>query len=390
VSTKPVILCVDDERNILEGFKLNLSKPYEVLTASSGREGLKVLAEREDVAVVLSDMRMPEMDGAQFLAEVRRVKPDTVRMLLTGYAEIELAIRAVNEGQIFRFLAKPCSPDNLLVTLAAGVQQYRLVTAEREVLQKTLVGSVKALVEVLALTNPMALGRAVRIRDRIRKVATQLSLEQPWRVEVAALLSQLGAVSMPEDTLQKLYDGEHLDPSEQGKLADNMQTVNRILGNIPRLESVTSVLVELANRLANPAAQHKSTEARLLQAVIDLDTLEAQGQSLRRSLAELMKQKDLYGEDTLTALAAAINHTEELDIAAVEINELRDGMLLCEDLKTKDGVLILPRGFAINESSREHLANFLSLLAEKSVKVRTAAQPRTGNEKAPAPGRLQA
>jgi hypothetical protein len=301
-----------------------------------------------------------------------------------------LAIRAVNEGQIFRFLAKPCGPDNLLVTLAAGVNQYRLVTAEREVLQKTLVGSVKALVEVLALTNPMALGRAVRIRDRIRKVAAQLSLEQPWRVEVAALLSQLGAVSMPEDTLKKLYDGEHLDASEQEKLADNMQTVNRILGNIPRLESVTGVLVELANRLANPTAQHKSVEARLLQAVIDLDTLEAQGQSLRRSLAELMKQKDLYGEDTLTALAATINHTEELDIAAVEINELRDGMLLCEDLKTKDGVLILPRGFAINESSREHLANFLSLLAEKSIKVRTAARPSTDSEKARPLERLQA
>ena len=191
MTSKPVILCVDDERNVIEGLKLNLSKQYTVLTAVSGREGLEILAKRDDVAVVVSDMRMPEMDGAQFLAEVRRKAPDTVRTLLTGYSDIDAAIRAVNEGQVFRFLMKPCSPEHLIATIAAGVQQYRLITAEREVLQKTLVGSVKALVEVLALTNPMALGRAVRLRDRIRKVATTLALEQPWRVEVAALLSQL-------------------------------------------------------------------------------------------------------------------------------------------------------------------------------------------------------
>jgi len=369
MTNKPVILCVDDERNVIEGLKLNLSKQYTVLTGVSGREGLDILAKRDDVAVVVSDMRMPEMDGAEFLAEVRRRAPDVVRTLLTGYSDIDAAIRAVNEGQVFRFLMKPCSPEHLIATIAAGVQQYRLITAEREVLQKTLVGSVKALVEVLALTNPMALGRAVRLRDRIRKVATALALEQPWRVEVAALLSQLGAVSLPEDTVRKLYDGEQLERGEQNKLVDNMQTINKILGNIPRLESVTGILVDVANKISNPSTQHRSLESRMLQAVIDLDTLEAQGQSLRKSMAELMKQKDVYGDDTLTALASLLNRSDELDVVAVSVGKLRDGMVLCDDLKTKDGVLILPRGFAITESSREHLSNFKSRLAEETIRV---------------------
>jgi FixJ family two-component response regulator len=390
MTNKPVILCVDDERNVIEGLKLNLSKQYTVLTGVSGREGLEILAQRDDVAVVLSDMRMPEMDGAQFLAEVRRSAPDTVRMLLTGYSDIDAAIRAVNEGQVFRFLMKPCSPEHLIGSIAAGVQQYRLITAEREVLQKTLVGSVKALVEVLALTNPMALGRAVRLRDRVRKVATTLALEQPWRVEVAALLSQLGAVSLPEDTVRKLYDGEELERGEQSKLVDNMQTINRILGNIPRLESVTGILVDVANKLSNPSAQHRSLESRMLQAVIDLDSLEAQGQSLRRSITDLMQKKDVYGDETLTALASLLNRSDELDVVSVPLEGLRDGMVLCDDLKTGDGVLILPRGFAINENSREHVASFKALLADKAIRVLAPQAARAQNEPDSGPGRKQA
>jgi hypothetical protein len=285
---------------------------------------------------------------------------------------------------------KPCSPEHLIATIAAGVQQYRLITAEREVLQKTLVGSVKALVEVLALTNPMALGRAVRLRDRIRKVATTLALEQPWRVEVAALLSQLGAVSLPEDTVRKLYDGEQLERGEQNKLVDNMQTINKILGNIPRLESVTGILVDVANKISNPSTQHRSLESRMLQAVIDLDTLEAQGHSLRKSMAELMKKKDVYGDETLTALASLLNRSDELDVAAVPIEKLRDGMVLCDDLKTKDGVLILPRGFAITESSREHLENFKTLLTEKTIRVMTQQATKAEIEAEATSGRRHA
>jgi hypothetical protein len=109
----------------------------------------------------------------------------------------------------------------------------------------------------------------------------------------------------------------------------------------------------------------------MLQAVIDLDTLEAQGQSLRRSMAELTKKKDVYGDEALTALASLMDRADELDVVSVPIEKLRDGMVLCDDLKTKDGVLILPRGFAINESSREHLANFKSRLVEETIRVQT-------------------
>lgn len=194
MSTKPTILCVDDELNVVESMKLNLRRHYKVLTAQSGMEALQILQQHTEVAVVVSDMRMPEMDGAKLLAEVKSAAPNVVRMLLTGYSDIDAAMRAVNEGQIFRFLTKPCEPEHLLATLEAGVEQHRLITAEQVLLQRTLLGSVKALVEVMALSNPMALGRAVRIRNTVRKLAKAARLSQTWRLEFAAMLSDRKSV----------------------------------------------------------------------------------------------------------------------------------------------------------------------------------------------------
>ena len=104
------ILCVDDDANLLEGLKRQLRKQFTLETALSGEAGLVVVKEDGPFAVVVSDMRMPGMNGARFLAQVRAMAPDTVRILLTGQTDIQDAIVAVNEGHIFRFLTKPCPP----------------------------------------------------------------------------------------------------------------------------------------------------------------------------------------------------------------------------------------------------------------------------------------
>lgn len=374
MSTKPTILCVDDELNVVESMKLNLRRHYKVLTAQSGMEALQILQQHTEVAVVVSDMRMPEMDGAKLLAEVKSAAPNVVRMLLTGYSDIDAAMRAVNEGQIFRFLTKPCEPEHLLATLEAGVEQHRLITAEQVLLQRTLLGSVKALVEVMALSNPMALGRAVRIRNTVRKLAKAARLSQTWRLEFAAMLSQVGAVSLPDDTVRKLYDGDDLEADEYSRVVESMTTIRRIVGNIPRLEPVTSLLDELTVLVSGGRPTDASLEARLLKVAIDLDALEARGESLADTVRSMHEALDKYDSDVLDALEGLLQEPEQMQPAAVGVDDLVDGMVLCEDLKTLDGVLILPRGFAINESSREHIMNFAGQLREP-IKVLSNAGP---------------
>ena len=163
----PRILCVDDEAHVLDGLSRVLRHRAEVVTAVGGPAGLALLQSDRDFAVITSDLRMPGLDGVAFLAAACRLAPDATRLLLTGNADVRSAIAAINDGHIFRFLTKPCPPEVLIAAVDQAIAQYRLVTAERVLLQETLHGSVKALVDVLALASPVAFGRAARCQRLI-------------------------------------------------------------------------------------------------------------------------------------------------------------------------------------------------------------------------------
>ncbi len=169
-------------------------------------------------AVVVSDMRMPEMDGVQLLAEIKLRSPDTIRIMLTGNADIQTAVDAVNEGNIFRFLTKPCSKELLAKTLTAALVQYRLVNAEKELLEQTLSGSIQ---RAHRSTQPgesggIRPGRA--LAPLYSSVVARMSLGSPWKFEVAALMSQLGCVTIDQETIDAVYAGRKLSPAEQAAL----------------------------------------------------------------------------------------------------------------------------------------------------------------------------
>ena len=134
------ILLVDDDRNILDGYRRSLHGEFQVETAESGQEAVKLLESSGPYAVVISDMRMPGMDGIELLKRVKTASPDTVRIMLTGNADMQTAIEAINEGSIFRFLIKPCNKETMARTITAALVQYRLITAEKQLLEQTLSG----------------------------------------------------------------------------------------------------------------------------------------------------------------------------------------------------------------------------------------------------------
>src|SRR6185295_17871041 len=178
-----------DEARVLEGLVLHLRKDFDVYTALSGEKALQRLKEIRGAAVVVSDMRMPGMDGAQLLQQVLKQYPETCRILLTGEPGRDAAIAAVNQAQIFRFLTKPCPPDQLKAAIDAGVLQYKLVNAERQILQETVLGCIQALIDVLAITNPVAFGRANRVKRLATEFAADLGTPGFWQLEAAAMLS---------------------------------------------------------------------------------------------------------------------------------------------------------------------------------------------------------
>lgn len=121
------ILCVDDEKNVLNAIKrLFLDDDYEILTALSAEEGLKIIRSVTPIQIVLSDFRMPGMNGVEFLKEVCKQCPDTVRIVISGYADIAAVISAINEGRIYKFIPKPWNEDDLRVTLSNAIERYHL------------------------------------------------------------------------------------------------------------------------------------------------------------------------------------------------------------------------------------------------------------------------
>jgi len=393
-ATRARILCVDDEANVLAGLSVHLHRRYDVVTATSGAAGLATLGREPAISIVVSDMRIPGMSGTEFLAKARQLRPDAVRLLLTGHLDLDAAIAAVNEGQVFRFLTKPCPPATLLAALAAASEQHRLVTAERVLLEQTLRGSIQTLVDVLAITNPAAFGRATRIQQHASEIAVQLGMEERWQLEVAALLSQLGCITLPADTAERACYGQPLSEAEQAMVAHVPAVTEQLLANIPRLEPVREILAAYPRSFRadvppdDPRKAALQRAAHVLRVAVDFDLLESQGHDSAIAVDTLRGRHDHYDPAVVAALvalrAAATRrkHVREVPIAAVGL-----GMVFAEDVRLASGTLLVARGYEVTQGFLERIRNFSPGTVKEPVRVvlSTGLAPIVAPALAPAP-----
>jgi response regulator RpfG family c-di-GMP phosphodiesterase len=369
----PRILCVDDEIRVVEGLAAHLRRNYQVLTANGGSGALQILKE-QGACVIVSDMRMPGMDGATLLKHVKQLYPETTRILLTGETGRDAAIAAVNEGQIFRFLTKPCAPDNLRAAIEAGVEHHRLLLAEKVLLQETLIGCIKALVDILALTNPVAFGRATRVSGLASELAAATSNKGFWQLEAAAMLSQIGYISLPTELVEKLYYGTRLTPEER-VLADGAPSVaQKLLGRIPRLESVIEILAASRQETNDRPAGLIKLGADILRLVLEYDAQIVQGRPVPAAVEALRTPMGRYDkkliENLESLVGVAVGHREVMEVA---VGRLAAGMVLVDDLRTQVGTLLVPKGFEVTETFLERARNFGPGIMEEKVRV-TAVQ----------------
>lgn len=367
----PRVLCVDDEPRVLDGLVLNLRRDYEAHIAQSGDEALRKLDEVGGFAVIVSDMRMPAMNGAVLLHRVMRSYPDVTRILLTGEPGRDAAVSAVNDGQIFRFLTKPCAPEKLKQAIDAAVVQHRLVIAERQLLQETLIGSIRALIDVLAITNPVAFGRANRVKRLAMEFATSLGHTGFWQLEAAAMLSQLGYISLPVELVEKMYYGEKLTSDEQTLAAGVPEVALKLLEHIPRLEPVLQIL-SLVNGPTLPTAGAEGSMAlgaRILSLVLEFDSSTAQGNGADQAM-QLLRARKAYDQNLLESFAKHVGaRSGKSEIREMPLRFVQPGMTLLQDLRTHMGTLLVPRGFEVSEVFLARLQNLGADILNEKVKV---------------------
>ncbi len=330
-----------------------------------GVKRVEAVRARGPFAVIVSDLRMPKMDGIQFLARVRETAPDSVRMMLTGNADLQTAIEAVNEGNIFRFLTKPCESHLLIKAVADGIRQHQLVVSERELLQKTLRGSLKVLSEILQLINPEAFGRASRITHYAKEVGKIMRVSDLWQLETAAALSQIGCVILPEKALKKLYQGRGLTGEEKQLFEMHPFIASDLLMHIPRMQGVAEIITYQEKYFDGSGIPQDSLRGkeiplpgRILKVVLDFDTQQAGGATKSEAVERMSATRGPLRPRSLSALEAVVGYESGYLERNVEAEELEDGMILAEDVRIIDGRLLVARGYQVNRTLRERLKNF--------------------------------
>jgi response regulator RpfG family c-di-GMP phosphodiesterase len=381
---KEKILWVDDDPNILEAYQRKLAKVVRVDTAEGGTQGLRHMMEKGPYAVVVADMQMPSMNGIEFLSRVKEIAPDTVRIMLTGNTDLRMAMQAVNTGSIFRFLSKPCPSDVIGEALVAGINQYRLVTAEKGLLEETLNGSIGLLIEVLSWADPEGFGKALELRRSVRAIGRALKADNLWEMELAAMLSQVGLILLPKDTLEKVRGGMSLSDAERSALVKIPEIGQELLARIPRLESVARIVLYQTKNFDGAGFPEDSVAgkniplgSRILKVLFDLRSYEAQGLSQKAAFALMQSATGTYDGRVLDAAIGLYVHVDRsVQISAESsflgrISALKAGDVLVDGIRTRDDTLLAGPGCEVTSALLVRLKFFAVLEGVKEpIKVR--------------------
>lgn len=371
----PRVLLVDDEPNLLAGLRRQLGRRYNLTTRESGAEALAALREGGRYAVIVADMRMPEMDGATLLAEAARLSPLTVRVMLTGNADQETASRAVNEGQVFRFLNKPVEPERLAATLDAGIERWRAAESEKELLEKTLAGVVKLLVDLLGASHPSSLGRIDVMRRVALPLADRLCPQLHWAVNLTCLLADIGLLFTP---LERRGADDALAAPEA------TQAAAELLRRIPRLDVVGGLLA--ATTVVTEGAAENLSDRKMAATILRFALTAAQahpggtaplGPAINLALQTtpaLPEDLRLAAKQEFADAKAALR----LQWRSLEagLDRLHPGDVTVSEIRTADGVLLLTAGVTLTDAliARLRLTHRTRPLAEP-LAVKRAVTP---------------
>lgn len=363
------VLLVDDEERVTSGLRRNLRKRFDIETCNDPEAALDLVAGQEEpFSVVVSDYQMPGINGIDFLARVRTIAPDTVRIMLTGQADFDASVRAVNEGEVFRFLTKPCPSDTLAAALGSAIRQFELERAERELLEQTLKGTVNTLVELVGLLDPATHDESVRIRDLVGVMATRLDVPDRWRFELAGVLSQLGTLTLPRGLVDDRRAGLHLDPQPAALWQTHPGITSTLLANIPRMELIGQMISMQEHPPAN--RPHESWRdrcdeadvvgigAHLLDLALRVKHVDLDGDPAQVFALLAVESGPAFRMEAVKALTSAAPDERTRHKITIALGDLRPGMTLLHEVTAHNGIMLLKEGSNLTGTQIQRLRAF--------------------------------
>lgn len=364
---KGKLLFVDDEESILAFHRNVFASEHEVFTSSSAAAALELLSRDNTFSVVITDLRMPGLDGISFLKQVKQLAPNSVRILLTGFASKDTTIAAVNEGDVFRILTKPITLVELKRVMQQAIQKFEIKKAEELLLEQTMRGSVGMLVDILGMANPVVFGRAAERHRMAAQICEELGVSDRWPTETAALLGNIGMLSMPQEVINRVTQGIALSESDMGHVRSQVNVGARLVNQIPRLEPVAeAIALQYKNydgsgdpdehRIAGDAIPFG---ARVLRVINEYENLLTLGYATDRVWETLRERIRFFDKGVLAALEKFAG-PDGIDktIVKVSLRSLEEGYTLAQDIYNTDSVLVVREGVVISEYLLKRLRNF--------------------------------
>lgn len=368
------VLFVDDNASVLAAFRRNMRKRFDMLVADSGAAAIELLESEKEVGVIVTDMKMPGMNGIEFLEQSIEMVPGAVRIMLTGNADQETAIEAVNRGHVYRFLNKPCSVEELIEAVEDAKHQFDLQEVESNRLEETVAGCVKLLTDVLGMVAPFALGRGQRIKASLGPFLEALKMKSPWQFEVSALLSSIGYTSLPTELVAKLESGEELSGRESAVVRSVPIIGYNLVSTIPKLKQIARIIKYQRKHYDGtglPKDEYKGQAiplgSRLLRVFEDRMTLEQEGVSGAAAFEKMRERGGVYDPQLLELcfkyypdyLSTSIS--KDKPVQTFDLESLEPGCVIVSDVCTVDGLLLVEAGNWLTAATIQRIRNYAAL-----------------------------
>lgn len=368
------VLVVDDDQTVLKLYRTHFEKVVNIFTAASPSEGLEKLEEDGPFALLVADYKLPEMNGLELISKANQIAPDMAKILLTGHADLELAIKAINEGRVFRFLTKPCSNKTMAAAFIDAINFYRSLKSEKDTLERTFNGCVQMLTDVISLSTPAAFGRARKLKALAGKMAEPLKIHNPWEFKTAAIFTQLGYVTLPHQLLEKIQMNIEPTDVELQMLANVPVAGERLLKNIPRLERIARIVRYSEKNYDGSgypaddvALKDLPLESRALKILSTICRLEEETEDFDIITANIREKEGLFDPEIAEAILKNLEPSsfaqihDEIEVLKINIEDLKIGDILLSDVITADDKLIFSLGNEVTPVILTKLLNYAEI-----------------------------
>ncbi len=354
------ILFVDDERQLLNSIERSFGLDYDLTTADSGPKALEVLMEHGPFDVIVTDMRMPEMDGVKFICKARQIANDSIYMMLTGNQDLDTAASAVNDGQVFRFLNKPCNNESLKAALDAALEYHAALHAEKELLNKTFLGTISALTAIMGRINPELHNAGSEVSKYIESLCELSGIADRWEYKLAGHITPLCFAMSKDD----LAIESQLGPDAISKRLNDAQETFEFAADkydkIPRLGNVAEIIRTFCKSDGhiphfNPLKDEQvvAVGASLVRIAIQAYFSQLQGVQGKELASEIIISLSGIPRQVLDAIEK-LSNSENIPGKSVNYVALRAGMVLNEDLCV-DGNILLRSGKRLSDQHLEKI-----------------------------------